>query len=250
MKTLTSLAAALALALPAMTVQAQEVAGVRFGMSIAEAKKAVLAFNKDLEITPLIDDNKTEVGFSAAMTREVDEDYERVQVFKGGAKGVYFVNRIRKLPPKEAFSPKLLEDGLLKKYGKASVTDKYAMLWQFGRDGRLYPGSTSWQYFGGHTGKTPCAELGYENWNHEGGMRLGEFNNLDFRIPKNANSTCKAVYHAGAPHEANGLVRYFYETIADYATLYDFLVEKETREKAEQDRQRQQQLDKGLKPKL
>ena len=77
MKALITLAAALALALPALTAQANELAGIKFGMSLTEAKSSLMTNAKGLKMLS-VSNNGIEngiYGYTEKAERKIKEHF-------------------------------------------------------------------------------------------------------------------------------------------------------------------------------
>ena len=122
MKALTSLAAALALALPAMTVQANDIAGIKLGMSLAEAKSSLASSVGGLKIGNFVD-GKIETGIYGEKGKKMLNEGEGVIAYKGDADGIWVVGRYQYIPVNQRFTIQTLVESLRKKFGKESSAE-------------------------------------------------------------------------------------------------------------------------------
>jgi hypothetical protein len=238
MKALTSLAATLALALPAMTVQANELAGIKLGMSLAEAKSSLAANVKGLKILT-VSDNGIENGVYGGREKGIKEDEDSVLAFKGDAEAIWFIGRSQFLPNSQRFPVKTLIDALRKKYGKeshlSSEREFGQMEWFFDKNNRLFIGH---QYTDG----SPCPDTGFVD-------RKGiETPNKFFEIPRRIGETCNLYYKATWSPDENGLIMRLDVTVIDYSLMNKYLQQRDSKEKMEREKKVKQQS--GVKPNL
>ena len=239
MKALTTLAAALALALPALTVQADELAGLKFGMSLTEARSSMAANTQGLKILT-VSNNGNEYGIYGYRAKEkgtTKEDTDKILAFKGNADGIWFLKRIQILPVNKRFTLEALLDSLRKRYGKESnlAVQYTSMEWSFDNGGRIFPGDT-------FANGAPCPSFrGGESVNTPDGVPIEG-------IPTKGSKTCKAYYKAFWSTDENGLIDYLDVEIIDYALLNKYLQQRDTKEKIEREQKIKQQS--GVKPNL
>ena len=238
MKALTSLAAALALALPAMTVQANELAGIKFGMSLTDAKSSLAANAKGLKMLT-VSNNGIENGIYGYTEKgDPNKDYDQVVAIKGEADGVWFVQRIQMLPGSKRFTLDALIDSLRKRYGKeSSLTPQYhSMDWSFDNSGRLFSG-------GIFDNGAPCPDEGFVEGK---GVTTPTMDLI--KIPQRIGKTCKAYYKAYWSTDDNGLVDRLDVMIVDYSLMNKYLQQRDSKERNEREQKVKQQS--GTKPSL
>ena len=238
MKALITLAAALALALPALTAQANELAGIKFGMSLTEAKSSLATNAKGLKMLS-VSNNGIENGIYGYTEKgDPNKDYDQVLAIKGDADRIWFVERIQMLPANKRFTLEALIESLRKRYGKeSSLTPQYtSMDWSFDNSGRLFSG-------GIFDNGAPCPEMGFVEGK---GVTTPTMNII--KTPQIIGKTCKAYYKAFWSTGDDGLINYLDVMIIDYSLMNKYLQQREAKEKNEREQKVKQQS--GVKPNL
>ena len=241
MKALTSLAAALALALPAMTVQANDIAGIKLGMSLAEAKSSLASSVGGLKIGNFVD-GKIETGIYGEKGKKMLNEGEGVIAYKGDADGIWVVGRYQFIPVNQRFTIQTLVESLRKKFGKESSAEipngkEYGqwgnMIWIYGDNEKLL-----FQKIG--QGSLICHTY------NPGGLETPSGFVVD--IPRVIPSDCNKTYNASWFVDENGLVKNLSVNIIDYSLIRKAIERREAQEKAEKEQKVRNQS--GVKPSL
>ena len=241
MKPLITLAAALALALPALTAQANEVAGIKLGMSIAEAKSGVAASVKGLTTYPILSENKAQVGFIGLRGYRGTSDNDSVIAYQGDSEGIWHIERTQAVPRDKRFTVQALVKSLREKYGKESYLQgaeagatEGRMHWIFDNDKRLVAGSLYNHPVCHHYQTGSKTQLdGPDGWS--------------FTISTEAQEKCGVIYTASWYAE-DGLVNWLSTAVVDYSSLRKSIQRRQAKENSEREQKIKQQS--GVKPNL
>lgn len=245
MKPLATLALTSSLMLAAASAYANEIGGIKLGMSLAQAKTAspVLSNMKTISIYT----NKIESGFAGWRGNkeygyETPGPLDEILVFKGNADAIWLIQRIQRIPESERYSKQVLMDSLLKKFGKESgASHNNEKQWIYAKDGKQYIIQFS------HSGvdENPClTSASEENFSLPEPFYIGR------SVPTSFNQNCKATYHVEWSLDANNLVRELRMTVIDSAAMVKYINNKNTNENIQRQQKTQQQMNKGINPNL
>lgn len=267
MKASAALALALALALHSIGAQANDIAGVKLGMSIAEAKAA---FTKPagMKVTPVRTD-QVESGFAGWVSPTYESEFgsqwggppDEFFAFKGKTENIWFIQRNQRLEKTERYAKQTLLDAVRKKFGKESyirgeLNDQYGTIvvgWEYDQNGKQYFG----QYSEGGNSITgapiPAPPCRMFDLNRIGNNRTGGENFLPTPMkiypPSDFQRSCSRAYYVEFNH-GEGLVEAVAIRAIDSAAMIKAIDGKNARNEADGKQKSQQQINKGIKPSL
>ena len=247
----TVLAASLALTFFTMGANANDISGVKLGMSLAEAKSAFSRPPNMKIITTQTD--RAESGFAGwrggiVTSRMVNGPADEFIAFKGKAETIWYIQRNQRLDKADRYSRQALIEATRKKFGKESFTygDLNAthipiiMAWEYGQDGK--------QFFGSYT-DGPCRNFDLSQIGISSGIGdrfLPE--PMSIIIPTEVQRTCGRAYYIEALSSVDGIVEAVAARALDGAAILRAIDGKNARDEAENKQKTQQQLNKGVKP--
>lgn len=240
---------ALALACFGVHANANDIAGVKLGMTIAQARSA-FSVPAGMKTIPVKTDNM-ESGFAGWKGKK---DYsssigqgpaDEILVFKGKADTVWYVERVQRLTENEGYAKEVLIESLRKKFGKESYSniDGFVsmMAWEYDQSGKQYLGNP-------FATPNPC-KYSFELGNLSRDRYLPEPMGITGAVNEFTRS-CKLATYANWVLGGNGLVNGLRLVMIDSGAIVRMLEGQKAQEDAENQKKLQQQLNKGIKPSL
>ena len=265
MKAPAALALAFVLTLPSISAQANDVSGVKLGMSVAEAKAA---FTKPaaMKVIPVQTD-KVESGFAGWVNPTQESMYgtqwggapEEFLAFKGNAENIWYIQKNQRLAKSERYAKQTLLDAVRKKFGRESyiygeLNDRYGTVvvaWEYDQSGKQYfgPYSNGGRTITGEPLPTPPCRM--FDISRIGGPSGDNFLPEPMRIypPDNLQRSCGRAHYVEWTH-GNGLVENVAIRSIDSSAILKAIDGKNARADTESKQKIQQQMNKGVKPSL
>jgi hypothetical protein len=205
---------------------ADDIAGIRIGVPLAEQREAIAKVNSKYKLTDLQSKKGKVVGVSA-----VSADYNDKFLALAEEDGiVWFVGRKQSFKEGERIKEDALIDALKEKYGSSyTYMGSSAVYWHFDRQGKIYQEGR----------KNPCVDRGNPT------------DVIGFSVPKTFAPDCGITIDAVlSTTPERDLVHGFTVTIADMKRPYDRLVADAKAEEDERLRKLEAERAKNIKPKL
>ena len=248
MKAPATLALALSLMLAALGAYANEIGGIKLGMSLSQAKNASTVL-PNMKAIPIYTD-KVESGV-AAFKGKMEYGYsshgpsDEIIAFKGHADGIWYIQRAQRLPVSERYTEEVLMDSLLKRFGKDSgVAERNReKIWFYSKDGKQYI-QPAGRNIAPDSMPCPLSIKTGDNFGLPDPLSVGS------RVMSEFKQDCKAIYYVSWQLDANKLVSELETIVIDSAAMLKFLNNKNSIEEAQRKQQTQQQINKGVKPSL
>lgn len=260
-----ALAAGVAFGLLSFGAHATDIAGVRLGMSVAEAKAA---FGRPARIKVIpIYTNKVESGLAAWQGERLYDNswsgpLDEFVAFKGHADSIWFVQKNQRLPKTARYTRQVLLEAVRKQFGKESfikgeMGDKFGAIvvgWEFDQDGKQFFGPYS---EGGRTitgAAIPAAPCRMFDLVRIGSNPTGGDNFLpepmSIILPSEFKRSCSRAYYAEWTHDSDGLVESVALRAIDSAAILRAIDGKNAGNEADSRKRVQDQQNKGVKPSL
>lgn len=259
------LATGVALALLSFGAHATDIAGVKLGMSVAEAKTA-FGRPAQMKVIPIYT-NKVESGLAAWQGERLYDNawsgpLDEFAAFKGHADSIWFVQKNQRLPKTARYTRQVLLEAVRKKFGKESFVkgemgDKLGAIvvgWEFDQDGKQFFGPYS---EGGRTitgAAIPAAPCRMFDLVRIGSNPTGGDNFLpepmSIILPSEFKRSCSRAYYAEWTHDSDGLVEAVALRAIDSAAILRAIDGKNAGSEADARKRVQEQQNKGVKPSL
>lgn len=258
-------AACAAFALLSFGAHATDIAGVKLGMSVAEAK-AAFGRPAQMKVIPIYT-NKVESGLAAWQGERLYDNswsgpLDEFAAFKGQADSIWFVQKNQRLPKTARYTRQVLLEAVRKKFGKESfvkgeMSDKLGAIvvgWEFDQDGKQFFGPYS---EGGRTitgAAIPAAPCRMFDLVRIGSNPTGGDNFLpepmSIILPSEFKRSCSRAYYVEWTHDSDGLVEAVALRAIDSAAILRAIDGKNAGNEADARKRVQDQQSRGVKPSL